>query len=275
MVRPLIINKKTTMYDISSDGYIINRKTQKVLTGTERNGYLTVKLTIDGIKKDFLVHRLVALTFLDNENNLPQVNHKNKNRKDNRYENLEWVTAKENCIHRGKSKKDSPSSQKIEINLSNWKQYKNTFYYVSEDGECYNLKTHRLLTPTSNGNYLRYNLCSNGERYSVLAHKMIYEAFHSDYNPKQVINHIDGNSKNNKLNNLELVSQQENMLHSYYILNHNINSIGQYDLNDKIIATFPSLSKAAQQLNISVSGISQACSGKLKTYKGFKWKKIV
>lgn len=44
------------------------------------------------------VHRLVALAFIANSNNKPEVDHINKNRKDNRADNLRWVTRKENCI---------------------------------------------------------------------------------------------------------------------------------------------------------------------------------
>lgn len=59
-----------------------------------------VKLTINGKKKDYLVHRLVALTFLDNPFNLPQVNHKDKNKLNNSVSNLEWISIKDNMIHR-------------------------------------------------------------------------------------------------------------------------------------------------------------------------------
>lgn len=62
-------------------------------------GYLKVDLCKDGKQKRFFIHRLVAGTFIENPNNLPQVNHINGNKKDNRVENLEWVTASTNVNH--------------------------------------------------------------------------------------------------------------------------------------------------------------------------------
>jgi len=69
-------------------------------TGDDRGngcpGYNVVNLLKNGIQIQFRVHRLVAEAFILNSENKPYVNHKNSNRKDNRVENLEWVTPKEN-----------------------------------------------------------------------------------------------------------------------------------------------------------------------------------
>ena len=62
-------------------------------------GYKRVKLTQNGKRKSFLIHRLVALAYIPNTYNKPIVNHINSNRTDNRVENLEWVTHKENSQH--------------------------------------------------------------------------------------------------------------------------------------------------------------------------------
>jgi len=61
----------------------------------QRNGYLSVKIN----RKDYRIHRLVALAFLDNPLNKPDVNHINGNKEDNRLENLEWVTKSDNMLH--------------------------------------------------------------------------------------------------------------------------------------------------------------------------------
>lgn len=61
-----------------------------------RRGYLYVVLSKNCISKKFSVHRLVATTFIENPDNLPQVNHKDEDKTNNRVDNLEWCTAEYN-----------------------------------------------------------------------------------------------------------------------------------------------------------------------------------
>lgn len=67
---------------------------------TDRWGYLTIGLRDkDNVKKRFFVHRLVAIAHIENENNLPQVNHKDLDKTNNSVNNLEWVSALQNMTH--------------------------------------------------------------------------------------------------------------------------------------------------------------------------------
>lgn len=69
------------------------------LVPTKVQGYLRVMLRKDGINKSFSVHRLKAIHFIPNPDNLPQVNHKNGIKDDNDLDNLEWATASSNMLH--------------------------------------------------------------------------------------------------------------------------------------------------------------------------------
>lgn len=61
--------------------------------------YPTVTFTDRPFRKDFLVHRLVAIYFIPNPENKPEVNHKDGDKLNNHYDNLEWCTRKENVQH--------------------------------------------------------------------------------------------------------------------------------------------------------------------------------
>ena len=78
-------------YTISTDGNVYSLRTNKILKPRlSLDGYERVCLCNGSIKREYRVHRLVAETFLDNPDNLPQVNHKDFNTVNNYIENLEW-----------------------------------------------------------------------------------------------------------------------------------------------------------------------------------------
>jgi hypothetical protein len=76
-------------------------KKEIILTpNKDKKGYLRVDFIPKRIENNSrMVHRIVANAFIENPNNLPQVNHINGIKDDNNVDNLEWVTSKENCIH--------------------------------------------------------------------------------------------------------------------------------------------------------------------------------
>jgi hypothetical protein len=89
-------------YKISSLGRVCNINTGRMLKLILSGGYFKIRLSQNHNEKGFSVHRLVALAFISNPENKPQVNHKDKNRSNNNVSNLEWSTALENNVHRSK-----------------------------------------------------------------------------------------------------------------------------------------------------------------------------
>ena len=67
--------------------------------GNEGHGYYTVSLKLNCTSKSHRVHRLVAIAFLNNKNNLSDVNHIDGDRSNNRLDNLEWTSRRENLTH--------------------------------------------------------------------------------------------------------------------------------------------------------------------------------
>ena len=129
-------------YDVSNMGKVrseyLGRK--KICNGWKnRAGYIGIKLTkiINGIKikKHFRIHQLVAIAFIPNPENKPEVNHLGE-KTDNRVCMLEWATKSENCQHSVKYRRSEGLKtlviNKIDINTNqiiqtynNWKEVKN------------------------------------------------------------------------------------------------------------------------------------------------------
>ena len=89
------------------------RVESKVLkTSLDRYGYEKVTLRCHGYVLNTTVGRLVAEKYIPNPENLPQVNHKNENKLDNRVENLEWCTAKYNSTYGTRTERSGMSRSK-------------------------------------------------------------------------------------------------------------------------------------------------------------------
>ena len=116
----------------------------------DKRGYIYITLSKDGVSKRYLLHRLIAESFIENKNNLPYVNHINGIKNDNRIENLEWVSARENNCHNA-TLKNNKTSKYVGVNFdSATKKWRSQIslngkkihlgYFLNEE-EAYNKRT--------------------------------------------------------------------------------------------------------------------------------------
>ena len=90
------------LYMVTPRGHVYStfwRTVKRINPGVKPGGYEFVGIYENGTPKYRMVHRIVAEAFIENPLGLPEVNHKDGNKRNNAAENLEWVTRKENVAH--------------------------------------------------------------------------------------------------------------------------------------------------------------------------------
>ena len=91
-------------YEVSTFGNVRNSKKNKIMkTDITTRGYHRLMISHKGKTKKYFVHKLVALAFIPNPENKPEVNHIDAVKGNNRVDNLEWNTRKENVAHASKN----------------------------------------------------------------------------------------------------------------------------------------------------------------------------
>ena len=166
-------------------------------------------------------------------------------------------------------------NEKIEYIKEEWKQYLDSEFYVSNMGRIKNTRTKNILKGNIRENgYLRVGLRIDGKLYSFNAHNLVWLVWIGKQNG--VINHINGNKLDNRLENLEDISQSENLVKAAYETKtiKSCMQIGQYDEEGNLIKIFQSQRQAERSLNMSGGSISRAIKSGRKSY-GFYWKKVI
>lgn len=115
------------LYKISNFGQIYSVKRKRILKlVNSHHGYKRIRLYTDSKHwKTFAVHRLVAMNFIPNPNNYPEINHKDENHSNNRVDNLEWCTRKYNVGYGERTQKTFIPVVMLTINGDFIKEFSN------------------------------------------------------------------------------------------------------------------------------------------------------
>lgn len=160
------VNGFEKKYKITNYGRVwSNYKNNFLKQGKDTKGYSIVYLSISHTKqKTTKVHRLVAIHFIDNPENKPQVNHIDGNKNNNHIDNLEWNTCKENVNHAIKTGLYNPKKcgmcKKIIVFNKNTKQ-EEEYFSITNFAEINNFPPFSVRTLFSrSGKYKHYILKS-------------------------------------------------------------------------------------------------------------------
>jgi hypothetical protein len=158
-------------------------------------------------------------------------------------------------------------------------------YLIGNNGEVYNKQTQYSKKPTSNYSgkgYLYVDLYNGNKRKRKYIHRLVAEAFIPNPQNKPYINHIDGDTHNNLVENLEWCTPLENVEHASKV----IKAMTQYEkannrrkrkvkmfnrFNGQEVATFESISEAAKRMCIPVSNIVACLKGRQTYTKEYIW----
>lgn len=152
-----------------------------------------------------------------------------------------------------------------------------TFYFITEDGKCYNSKTGKYLQGQQNykNHYFSYMLTMpDGSKKRRYAHRLVAMAFlpQPQNKNKTEINHKDGNKLNNYVDNLQWVTPQENAQHALKNNLRNFEHVFCFNKDQQLVAEYKTVKQAAKAVKINESLIYQELQKETKTLSGgFYW----
>ena len=297
--RILTLPNYENSYKISNYGKVFSLINNIYMKLTKNNnGYMQIRLYNNESKsKIFRVHQLVAYMFVENKDNKKYVDHIDRNRINNHFRNLKWVTHQENMCNTTKNRIIEKNNKIIEENKNNFIKigtinninYLN--YFINEDGDIKNIKG-RLLKQHINDSYnnialIGFNNENKKVSHSFRVHRLVAYIFikkPDNFNDNYVVNHIDENRLNNNFKNLEWCTSSENtqkyfQLHNIKkpIIKKNIKLIGKIDIKtNNIIKKYNTFVEASNDISSknNAGSIACCCKGLRKTANGYKWKFI-
>lgn len=151
--------------------------------------------------------------------------------------------------------------------MLNWAAISNyPGYYASSQGHIWCERLDRELSQHVSGNYSYVKIGDN-----IGVHRLVAMAFHPEsYEPHLVVNHKNSHTLDNRPENLEWVTDSENLLHSYENGRVGKRSVKQYDLDGNFVQEFSSIREAANFDLAMAKKIERSCNGS-KVSGDFRW----
>lgn len=151
-----------------------------------------------------------------------------------------------------------------------------TWYYITEDGRCYNSITGNWLRGQENcrSGYLSYHIkLPDGRKRRCAAHRLVALAYIPQTDDKRTqVNHKDGDKLNNHVDNLEWVTPQENQRHALSMELRKHRHVYCFAPDKRLVAEYRTITEAARATGVSVSTIQQETSKDVKALSGgFFW----
>ena len=128
----------------------------------------------------------------------------------------------------------------------------------------------KVLKPQNNGRYYQVNLSKNGQQKLLLVHRLVGIAFIPNLDNKPTINHINENTYDNRVENLEWATQKEQN-------DYGTGTERRAKAKHKRVKcietgqTYDSMTQASEETGLPLYGISKVCRGQAKSYKGTHW----
>lgn len=150
-------------------------------------------------------------------------------------------------------------------------------YEISNTGKVKSLIKGRLLKPANHvKGYLFTTLTKDGKHSRFYIHRLVASAFLGSESSNKEVNHIDGNKKNNCVENLEWCTGIENKEHAYRTGKRPTMAqvpVEMFSDSGVLLNVFPSMNEAARVTGVHSGRISSCCSGKCKRAGGYIFRK--
>lgn len=228
MFKKILLDGMETNYSVSDDGEIRNDSSNRIMTINKG----VVQLYINKKNKRLSVGKLVAQAFIPKlrEEEI-YVTHIDEDINNNKVDNLLWITAQENSNNTWKKRRENNTtgagqkrqSKKREniVDLTHYVLNENeerqiiidnelTYYSINKLGQVKNLNTKKFLKGTNLHSYIYVNLTVGKKRKNRAVHQLVAQAFLPNPNNYIIVDHINGDRQDNRVENLRWASALEN-----------------------------------------------------------------